>query len=179
MISQIFTDLSCEPDTILSPSGENWAEFTQLEWALIENMNFWSCNWKTFKILSSEPVKSKEPFSFSETVFTAALCWDLMHDDFPWIEFYQTLIVASAEPEIIVCPSGVTAKLLIAPLWPKNRNDLISFLKFQTIIVLSKEALITCLKLGLKIVLRTPLLWPLKLLSRIGPSTYGVNFLGV
>ena len=70
--SQSLHVVSSEPEAIRRVSGENMAELTQLVWALIVNINLRSCNWKTFRFLSSEPVSSSEPSSERATDLTGA-----------------------------------------------------------------------------------------------------------
>jgi len=61
----------------------------------------------------------------------------------------------------MVLPEGEIATELTGPVWPTKRKGLTFGLKFQTMTVLSRDPLITWLKLGLKHVERIPSLWPL------------------
>lgn len=70
--SQSLQVVSSEPEAIKRVSGENIAVLTQLVCALIVNMNLLSCNWNTFRFLSSEPESRSEPSSERLTDLTGA-----------------------------------------------------------------------------------------------------------
>ena len=158
--SQSLQVVSSDPEAIRRVSGENIAEFTQLVWALIVNINLRSYNWKTFRFLSSEPVSSSDPSSERATDLTGAE-WLLMTWENPSTLLDHTLTVWSAEADTMVFPFGVIHTLWTAPLCPTKRNGLAIGLKFQTITVPSSEPEITYLRLELKQEEVTPSLWPL------------------